>query len=88
MAEAITTEAKYKEAGIDQAAVDTAARAGFRNGLFEESIEDTTEVLEEFYPNTGSDNAQEVDNDTVTTGLKSRLDQKSKVQAIPVSEAV
>lgn len=37
-------------AGIDQAALDQAARNGFANGSFEESVEDVKAVAEEFYP--------------------------------------
>ncbi|MFM0366190.1 hypothetical protein PQR35_35260 [Paraburkholderia sediminicola] len=36
--------------GYDQAAPDTAARIGFANGAFEDSIEDGSAVVDEFYP--------------------------------------
>ena len=39
-----------KAAGMDQAALDEAARAGFALGEFEESEEDGAAVVEEFYP--------------------------------------
>ncbi|MFP5443525.1 MAG: hypothetical protein ACLGIY_07980, partial [Betaproteobacteria bacterium] len=42
-----------KAAGMDQAALDDAARAGFALGEFEESEEDGSAVVEEFYPDTG-----------------------------------
>ena len=41
--------------GFDQFALDTAARAGFANGEFEESEEEGLAVVEEFYPAYGSD---------------------------------
>ena len=41
-----------KAAGMDQAALDDAARAGFALGEFEESEEDGAAVVEEFYPDT------------------------------------
>ena len=41
-----------KAAGMDQAALDGAARAGFALGEFEESEEDGAAVVEEFYPDT------------------------------------
>lgn len=37
-------------AGVDQAALDDAARAGLANGAFEESAEEGEAVVEEFYP--------------------------------------
>ena len=43
-------DARRRAAGFDQAALDTAARAGFSNGAFEESIEESAAVAEEFYP--------------------------------------
>lgn len=39
-----------KAAGVDQVALDEAARTGFALGEFEESEEDGAAVLEEFYP--------------------------------------
>jgi hypothetical protein len=41
-----------KAAGMNQAALDEAARAGFALGEFEESEEDGAAVVEEFYPDT------------------------------------
>ncbi|ART50154.1 phage capsid protein [Acidovorax carolinensis] len=54
LAEAIVTarfdwEAR-RAAGMDQVAMDEAARAGFAMGEFEESEEDGAAVVEEFYP--------------------------------------
>ena len=37
-------------AGIDQQALDDAARRGFANALFEDSEEEVPAILEEFYP--------------------------------------
>ena len=47
-------DARRRAAGFDQTALDTAARNGFGNGAFEESIEDGSAVVEEFYPDAGS----------------------------------
>lgn len=41
------------EAGMDQQALDAAARAGLANGMFEETPEETLTVVEEFYPESG-----------------------------------
>lgn len=38
-----------QEAGVDQVALDAAARAGFANGLFEDTEDDIPAILEEFY---------------------------------------
>lgn len=39
-----------REAGFAQAALDAAARAGFANGAFEDSVEESAALAEEFYP--------------------------------------
>jgi Recombination directionality factor-like len=46
-------DARRRSAGFDQAALDAAARAGFANGAFEDSIEDGSAVVDEFYPEAG-----------------------------------
>ncbi|MFM0174615.1 phage capsid protein [Paraburkholderia sediminicola] len=43
-------DTRRRAAGYDQTALDTAARIGFSNGAFEDSIEDGSAVVEEFYP--------------------------------------
>lgn len=45
-------DSRRRAAGFDQAALDAAARLGFANGAFEESVEDGNAVVEEFYPAT------------------------------------
>ncbi len=37
---------------VDQKALDRAAKAGFANGAFEDSAEESIDVVEEFYPDT------------------------------------
>lgn len=39
-----------RQMGLDQAALDAAARAGYALGVFEESAEEAAGVLQEFYP--------------------------------------
>ncbi|CAG4886484.1 recombination directionality factor [Paraburkholderia saeva] len=74
--------ASRRAAGFAQAALDAAARAGFANGAFEDSIEESAAVAEEFYPEEsgdgGSHDAGRV-NATVTStpSLKDRLDQRA-----------
>jgi Recombination directionality factor-like len=53
--EASELDARRKAAGFDQTALDAAARAGFANGAFEDGVEDGSAVVEEFYPDAGSD---------------------------------
>lgn len=43
-------DARRRATGFDQTALDAAARAGFANGAFEESAEESAAVAEEFYP--------------------------------------
>ena len=42
--------AKQLDAGIDQEALDQAARIGFESAVFEDDEEETPAILEEFYP--------------------------------------
>jgi hypothetical protein len=46
-------DARRKAAGFDQAALDAAARLGFGNGAFEDSLEEGMAVAEELYPEDG-----------------------------------
>jgi len=50
LAQAKATDQHRRETGFDQQALDAAARQGFGNGIFEESESESTEVIEEFYP--------------------------------------
>ncbi len=50
LAEARETDAVRQVAGIDQAALDQAARIGLANGAFEESEEEGGALVEEFFP--------------------------------------
>ncbi|VCU72505.1 hypothetical protein PIGHUM_04605 [Pigmentiphaga humi] len=54
VAQAHETKRQRIAAGVDQAALDQAARDGFSNGAFEESAEDVPAVVEEFYPDSAS----------------------------------
>lgn len=50
IAEAREVDATRRAAGLDQVALDEAARHGFANGAFEELEEDVPAVVEELYP--------------------------------------
>lgn len=55
LAEAKQTEEKRLAAGFDQVALDAAARVGLANGAFEESEEESVEVVEEFFATSATD---------------------------------
>lgn len=59
------------QAGYDQSALDAAARLGFSNGAFEDSNEESAEVMEEFYPE--QSNTSPHTNETATQSLASKL---------------
>jgi hypothetical protein len=72
LAEAQRLDDWHQQTGFDQKALDRAAKAGFANGAFEDSAEESADVVEEFYPDIphtaaaqalegqGGDNAQPV----------------------------
>ncbi|MFM0572963.1 phage capsid protein [Paraburkholderia caledonica] len=74
--------ASRRAAGFAQAALDAAARAGFANGAFEDSIEESAAVAEEFYPaESGDDRSHDDGHDNSgqpsTHRLKDRLDKRA-----------
>lgn len=50
LAEAQRLDDWHQQTGFDQKALDRAAKAGFANGAFEDSAEESADVVEEFYP--------------------------------------
>ena len=76
-------DARHRAAGFDQAALDAAARNGFGNGAFEESVEDGSAVVEEFYPEAGGGNTDgpaDGPSPTTETGrptLRQKLDRRA-----------
>jgi hypothetical protein len=80
--EAGELDVRRKAAGFDQAALDTAARIGFANGAFEDSIEDGSAVTEEFYPSESSRSDSQGDGNTEAgaapaSGLRGKLEQRA-----------
>jgi len=63
-------------AGFDQAALDDAARKGFAVGAFEESEEDGTAIVEEFFPEEGEE-GQGTTRIKVQPGLLEKLEGKA-----------
>lgn len=77
-------DARRRASGFDQAALDTAARAGFGNGAFEESREDGAAVAAEFYPETDHETGQQSDGQAAISGssavkatIKEKLERKA-----------
>ena len=68
-----------KDAGFDQAALDEAGQAGFANGMFEESEEESAAVVEEFYPELSADVGELSSSDAKVDapGLADKLRQKA-----------
>ena len=80
--EARELDARRKAAGFDQVALDVAARTGFSNGAFEDSIEESAAVSEEFYPSeSGSGDSQGHGNTEAgappASGLRGKLEQRA-----------
>ncbi|SDF82091.1 hypothetical protein SAMN05216466_101181 [Paraburkholderia phenazinium] len=87
LAQAQELDARRREAGFDQTALDAAARAGFANGAFEDSPDERAAVTEEFYPDARTDRqgATQGATDAGTTGtsapasstLREKLERKA-----------
>lgn len=78
VAEAIRKDEARKATGMDQAALDEAAKRGFANGAFEELSEDVPAVVDEFYstesPVSASHQAAQA---TPANALRGKLDMKA-----------
>jgi hypothetical protein len=75
-------DTRRRTAGFDQVALDAAARGGFANGAFEESLEDGAAVVEEFAPDAGVSDAGSHTGDTVPATappptLRQKLEQRA-----------
>jgi hypothetical protein len=69
--QARTLDQQRREAGFHQQALDDAARMGFNNGLFEDTEDEISDVIEEFYPEQSEQSL--VDQPTVQKGLTDKL---------------
>ena len=76
IAEAIQKDEARREAGVDQEALDEAARRGFANGAFEELDEDVPAVVEEFFPQDEFPAAADAVRDAPAANLRGKLDSK------------
>lgn len=74
--EAKQTKQNRIEAGIDQAALDAAAKIGFDNGAFEDSEEEGEAIAEEFYPEATASQAESGNSKTSLAGkLQQRVEE-------------
>ncbi|RQU36083.1 phage capsid protein [Burkholderia cenocepacia] len=80
--EAKELDARRRAAGFDQAALDAAARAGFANGAFEDSPDETAAVAEEFYPGTTNPDTGNGHTDETTGTPPSTLRDKLERKAV------
>lgn len=76
VAAARTLAEEGRAAGIDQAALDEAARQGFACGAFEESAEEGMAVVDEFFPNEASTETTE------SANLAGKLERKASRLAV------
>jgi hypothetical protein len=78
IAEARATHEQRKQIGFDQDALDSAARAGFANGAFEESEDEGSAVIEEFFPEVGGGSgAGDTGGKANKSTLQDKLDSKA-----------
>lgn len=76
VADARELDAQRRAAGIDQDALDEAARRGFANGAFEELEEDVPAVVEEFYPQSEPADVGVPRTEDAVSSLRARLESK------------
>jgi len=84
--EAITdakaNDANRKAVGYDQLSLDAAARVGFANGAFEDSADESAEVVEEFFPDQGDAGVTgDAGTPSAKPSLLEKLDAKSAVKS-------
>lgn len=78
IAEARALHESRKSVGFDQDALEQAARQGFQNGAFEETEDEVPDVLDEFFPDKGTEGATaSEDNNKGKPSLKDKLDSKA-----------
>lgn len=79
VAAAKTLSDERRSAGFDQPALDAAARKGLANGAFEDSVEEGTAVVEEFFPAGGEEGQTDpLAAQLAKTGLAERLAEKAR----------
>lgn len=76
VARARERDQQRKGDGVDQAALDEAARRGFQSGAYEELEEDVPAVVEEFYPDASTVDAPAESRQAGPATLTGRLEEK------------
>lgn len=71
--------------GLDQAALDEAARQGLALGEFEESEEESVEVVEEFYPDADTDGDGGAEQAPAPISLRGKLHRKQEALGVLAS---
>jgi len=78
--QARTERVKQTELGLDQAALDEAARRGFAMGAFEDVEDDGLPIIEEFFPDEAQEKASTTPATNVTKPvLRERLTAKTNM---------
>lgn len=72
-------DAQRKVVGFDQLALDRAAQAGFANGAFEDSAEDVSAVVDEFFPEEQNESQSSDSDAEAPSSLKAKLERQSKL---------
>ena len=87
MTDAKAMAERRREVGLDQVALDAAARTGFSNAAFEFSDEEIPEVMDEFYARDQGEPGETVDDITTANpvnrgkaGLREKLERKAQGQ--------
>jgi len=81
LTEAKAIHERRTQAGHDQTALDEAAKLGFANGAFEESADEMSAVLEEYYPDEGGNSGESGQAKSPgKTGLQEKLDRQTGAQ--------
>ncbi|WP_240464724.1 hydrolase or metal-binding protein [Modicisalibacter sp. 'Wilcox'] len=95
LSEAQRLDQEREATGFDQKALDRAAKAGFANGAFEDSAEESIDVVEEFYPDlTATEKTAHRDGQgssgqpvTLADKLQARSQQSGKAEATDKAES-
>jgi len=82
--QAQTLDQARHEAGFDQQALDAAARQGFANGAFEDTEDESRQVLEEFYPDGKPEHTRNTSPEAPPS-LQARLQARADGTAVPPS---
>lgn len=73
-------ETQRQAAGFDQAALDKAAQRGFDNGTFEDSEEDDSAIVEDFYPTEENQTPTVLSQRSAKTSLAEKLGARAEAQ--------